>query len=36
MKTGELVRRILADFHFWVPAAVPALGAVLLLLIARA
>jgi hypothetical protein len=36
MKTGELIRRILTDFHFWVPAAVLALGAGLLLLISRA
>jgi hypothetical protein len=36
MKIGKLVRRILTDLHFWVPAAVLALGAGLLLLIARA
>ena len=36
MKTGDLVRRILTDLHFWVPAAVLALGAGLLLLISRA
>jgi len=36
MKTRELARSILTDLHFWLPAAVLALGAGLLFLIARA
>jgi len=36
MKTRGLAGSILTDLHFWLPAAVLALGAGLLFLIARA